>query len=371
MDSHHSDPIPEPFVGFVRELLSGGSPDWPSVRDEAGIGRFVVATAQHGMQPLLHRAASQRRISDSWPAVVWDEFSRNVAAGAALEEVRRADLEKVLDGCIREGIYPLLMKGAALGLTHYESPELRPRTDTDLLIPHAEFPRVRDLMLEHGYGTTWRAGRDLVFSQASFTRDESYGFRHSYDFHWRVTNLQILRNVLLYEECAPRAVPLPGLACRALSDSDALLLACIHRVAHHANTNRLIWLVDIHRLAAGLSEEQWEEFWQMAARKRVTSICSQSMGIAEESLGKLPRIVPPRPEKREPSGVLLRPISRAGLLWHDLASMDHWRDRARLVMQSALPAPASILRGDESRALLPVAYARRLARGLRGWLRRR
>src|SRR5688500_9396931 len=218
MDSHHSDPIPEAFAGFVRELLSGGAPAWPSVRVEADIGRFVVATAQHGVHPLLHRAASQGGVSDSWPRVVWDEFSRNVAAGVALEEVRRADLERVLEACVREGIHPLLMKGAALGWTHYEFPALRPRTDTDLLIPIVDFTRVRDLMLERGYGTTWRAGRDLVFSQASFTRDESYGFRHSYDFHWRATNLQILRNALLYEECVLRAVPLPGLHCKALSD---------------------------------------------------------------------------------------------------------------------------------------------------------
>jgi hypothetical protein len=109
----------------------------------------------------------------------------------------------------------------------------------------------------------------------------------------------------------------------------------------------------------------------MAARKRVTSICTQSVRIAEAWLGGLPGLVTPQSEQREPSRVLLRPISRAGLLWHDLASMDRWSDRARLVIQTALPSPASILPGDESRALLPLAYARRIARGLRGWLRSR
>lgn len=371
MDSHHCDPIPEAFAGFVRELLSGGAPPWPLVRNEKEIARFVAATAQHGVQPLLHHAALQRSISDSWPRVVWDEFSRNVAAAVALEAVRRADLERVLEACIDGGVRPLLMKGVALGLTHYESPAMRPRTDTDLLIAIADFALVRGLMLDLGYGTTWRPGRDLVFSQGSFTRDESYGFRHSYDFHWRVTNLQILRNALLYEECAERAVPLPGLPCGGLSDADALLLACIHRVAHHANTNRLIWLVDIHRLAAQFTEKQWQEFWQLAAGKRVASICAQSVEVAQEFLGRLPGVVVPRREKREPSRVLLRPISRAGLLWHDLVSMDRWTDRVRLVMQTALPAPASILRADESRALLPLAYARRLARGLRTWLHHR
>ena len=44
---------------------------------------------------------------------------------------------------------------------------------------------------------------------------------------------------------------------RGLSPVHALLVACIHRVAHHRGTERLIWLLDIHLLASRLEEREW------------------------------------------------------------------------------------------------------------------
>src|SRR4051812_40702188 len=56
-------------------------------------------------------------------------------AAAAVEEVRARELQRVLSALAAEGIDAVLLKGAAMARTHYSRPELRPRSDTDFIIP--------------------------------------------------------------------------------------------------------------------------------------------------------------------------------------------------------------------------------------------
>src|SRR3954447_14768707 len=53
----------------------------------------------------------------------------------ALEAAREVDVQLVIEALAAAGIRAVLIKGAALAYTHYSRPELRPRVDTDLMIP--------------------------------------------------------------------------------------------------------------------------------------------------------------------------------------------------------------------------------------------
>ena len=68
----------------------------------------------------------------------------------------------------------------------------------------------------------------------------------------------------------------------APSHGDALLLACMHRVAHHHDNERLIWLYDIHLLRERMSRDEHAAFWRLAAERRVVTICERSIALAEE-----------------------------------------------------------------------------------------
>ena len=72
--------------------------------------------------------------------------------------------------------------------------------------------------------------------QASYVTRPRNAPVHVVDLHWRIANPQRVRPVLAYEELAAAAEPVPALAPRArgLRRVHALLLACVHRVAHHA-----------------------------------------------------------------------------------------------------------------------------------------
>ena len=80
----------------------------------------------------------------------------------------------------------------------------------------------------------------------------------------------------MYEEMLPRVGPVPALGESAIAPCrvDALLLSCVHPAMHHRNDERLLWILDIHLLASGLSADERNEF--------------QALARAEEGHGDMP-----------------------------------------------------------------------------------
>src|SRR5262245_61796736 len=65
----------------------------------------------------------------------------DLRAAAVIEAARERELQTVLAQLAHAGVRTILLKGVSLARTHYPRPELRPRTDTDLMIS----PAHRDL----------------------------------------------------------------------------------------------------------------------------------------------------------------------------------------------------------------------------------
>ena len=166
---------------------------------------------------------------------------------AVVEAVRARELRDVLGGLAAAGVHPVLLKGAALAYTHYPQPELRPRSDTDFMIPasaRAETARVLGVL---GYERPLEIEGDVAIGQFHCAKTDNYGLVHALDVHWRVSNVRAFAGVLSYEELARDAVAVQALGSHAFGASavHALLVACIHRVAHHGDAPNLLWLYDV------------------------------------------------------------------------------------------------------------------------------
>ena len=74
--------------------------------------------------------------------------------------------------------------------------------------------------------------------------------------------------------------PSSAAAARALGPVDALLLACIHRVAHHDDCEKLLWIYDIHLLAHGMDRRRLKQFATRAAEKRIRAVCLRGLSLA-------------------------------------------------------------------------------------------
>ena len=305
----------------------------------------IHAIEEHGMLPLVYRWSGIPALRD-----------------AAL---RAAGLEMVQAGVLREvlaalPVMPLVTKGTALAYSIYPSPDLRPRTDVDLLIDERDLETVRAGFRSIGFSETVS-----VIRQHMFYRVDANRIMQSYDVHLDITNNATTAGVLQYAELRERAMQIPALGASAPSLEDALLYACVHRVVHHHDADRLIWLYDIHLLYDVIDREV---FWKRAAERRVITICRHSIALARESFGGEAGEMPSA-FGDEPSAVFLdRDRTRAALLAGDLAALSSWRQRLRVLGTLAFPRVAYMEQAFEvrSRALLPVFY---VWRGLRGVVR--
>jgi hypothetical protein len=198
--------------------------------------------------------------------------------------------------------------------------------------------------------------------------------RASLDLHWRVTN----------PLCSPthcHSTPLgtqrrhEDSQARTLCDVDGLLLACLHRLAHHGNTSELLWLMDIHLLATAITAEQWNEFTREGESGGLRGVCALSLVSAVMCFGtEVPTGVETwlrKAEREVPERVFLgRGVSPLGLLYSDWRAIGSWKGRLRLVKDHVYPARSYMVAryGPRHPWLLPLLYGRRAFGGLRRWV---
>jgi hypothetical protein len=297
----------------------------------------------------------------------------------ALDLVRESELRRMLAAFGDAKLPVLLLKGALLAYTHYRRPDLRPRLDTDLLIDRGCRGLVHDVLTSLGYVADRQAGAGLVTYQQPYVVGRSKVPVHTVDVHWRLVNPEPFRGVLSFEEMARVAVPVPRLhpAALGVSDVHALIVACLHRVAHHPGDDRLIWLYDIHLIASRFQPDQWCGFAKLAADRQVRAICQSSLQRAAAFFGTpLPgplwsdRLSAPASHEPEPGAAYLDPRRRrASRLLDDLRALTSWAERWRLVRAHVLP-PVDYMRqvyAPSSRVPLPVLYVQRVLAGTRKW----
>lgn len=296
------------------------------------------------------------------------------ALGSALDLLRGRELRRVLSALDDAGIRTVLVKGSALAWTIYEDPGLRPRFDTDLFLRRDDVDRAARVMTALGYRSPAQVTGELVMYQVDHVRTDPSGVRHVFDFHWKLSNRQAVADLLSFDEVYAASAPIPGLgrAGRAASRVHALILACVHRVAHHCADERLIWLHDIHLLAEALSPDEAEALVSLSRQRSVTAICADGLLAARRAFATslpddlLDRLTPVgRGPGSEPSASLLTggPTLARELL-SDFRAIT-WPQRVRLFREHAFP-PAQYMNAayrTSSRALLPALYTHRLVRG--------
>jgi hypothetical protein len=370
----------EPILeDLVCRLLCGVSSAWPfSVAVEVQ-SEFLEYTNRHGVQPLLYVQLRPSPAWESWPSDLRQALQDEAASHAVVDMIKGQETVKVLKALARSGVSPLLMKGLPLAYTHYRSPHLRPRGDTDLLIRRADRETGSGVLIDLGYELINATRGELVSSESSWKKLDRYGVTHAIDLHWRVNNCQIFAEAMSYEELLSGSVEIQALGARALGPVHALLLACMHRVAHITAAwsvndrqhygDRLIWLYDIHLLAGRMSTPEMTEFVRLAVERRLKTICLDGLRhsqrcfgtpLPDELLAALSAAGPP-----EPSAPYLNP-GRLRFLVRDIRSLSNVYDRLRLVKEHLFPPAEYMLKkyAGSRRAWLPTLYLRRAVEGI-------
>jgi hypothetical protein len=369
---------------LLAAVVRGDETRWPFVADDSA-RRFFEAAARHGVQPLVARQL-RRGILSNAPDALQQAMARSAVQQAAVEQRLAAEIRRVVDALADAGVPSLLMKGAALAYSHYPHPCLRPRADTDLIVRSSDLPTASRVLEKLKYEALNVTTGDLVLHQRSYARTDRLGIRHLYDVHWKLAAPKIVSDLVTWDELRARASPVPALGdqARAIGHAHALFLACVHRIAHHYDSDRLIWLFDIHLLAASLDQIQLRDFIRLAAEEPVASMCARSLSRAREHLGTtlpvgmvvsgfsrtLQSGFGRTPQRAEDPGALFdRRTRMVDVLFSDLKALSGWRQRLRLLRQHLAP-PADYMRRryQVSPLLLPVLYVHRCVSGAWKWL---
>ena len=310
-------------------------------------------------------------------------------AEAALAIVGERELRALLDALAQDGVLPLLIKGAHLAFDVYPSPDRRPRLDIDLLIQVSDRERVARCVERLGYVPAARVTGDVAFGQCQYWRTDRTGATHTIDVHWRVANPKAFADRLTYDELRSHAVTLPRLGANAFapSASFALLIACIHRTAHHGTTTRLIWLYDIHLLAARLSEREWMALIEIAEARGLAPVVAAGLENARETLDTpMPQDLLDRLQSHvnatdaDVLAFLDGPLPQMQIAVSDWKRIRGWRARARFLREHLFPPPmyvqeryksksrrhaAAVLRASDCVGRREMAAAGRLTGGCR------
>lgn len=343
--------------------------------------QFLDAAAVHRVKPLLAWALSRSGELPRCPDRIRTALLDAARAEAALDVVRRRDLERVLGACAAAGIEILLIKGAALACTAYPEPWLRPREDTDLLVRESDAVLTGAVLGTAGYERVPRQSGRLVTNQQLYVRTGSR-HRDAIDLHWKIADPAPFADLLAGDELFRTAgVVALSATCtaRVPSPGHTLLLACWHRVAHHRDGERLLWLYDIHLLSASLDDDDRRAVVEIAGRTRTVDVCADALTLVVRHFESAPaaallaQLAHPAPSTATPASPYLRADARrVDLLVADLQALPGWGARARLLREHLFP-PVAYMRETyphTSPVLLPWLYARRIAGGARRWFER-
>jgi hypothetical protein len=357
-------------------LVLGDGTRWLE-RGEPDSGAFLAAARAHGVLALVAERAADAALPGAWTAALADEVRRD----AAIDLVRERELRALIEAFAAAGLAPLLLKGAHLAYAIYPRPDLRPRVDTDLLIEPEDRARADQALRALGYRNVPQIDADLVMYQRPYEKRLGDRTLHMVDLHWRMSNAQRFGTTLSVAEIRDEARPVPRLHPGAIGPSPvhALLLACVHRVAHHLDASRVVWSYDIQLLCDRFTTPEWERFVDVAAERRVAAACARGLSSAVALFGgtAVPAGVRERLERAAASEVSIDAYLGPGKphiarILSDLRGAGSWRRAVRMTRQHVLPS-ARYMRevyAPSSHAPLPLLYVRRAWRGARRWMGR-
>ena len=364
----------EPRAELLARVLAGR----PAAQAAGGIlpADLLGAALEHGVQPLLWCSSGS---SSGLANTLRTALEPIVRTAATREIFVHRELAGVTRALAAADVPALIIKGSALAYTVYPEPWLRPRTDTDLLVRYDQTARTEEVLRARGYSRSDALSTGaLVSHQFALERLDEHGVRHVLDIHWKIANPQVVADALPFEDLWSRRQPAPALGASAQVPGavDSIVLACIHRLAHHQGHDRLIWLYDLKLLADGLDEHHWHELATLASSRRVAGLCLDGLRESAARLGgRFPRdveealaaVAPAEPSHSYLTGA----VRKRDVLASDLTMLRSWRDRFRLLREHALPPAAFIKQryGITSGWLLPILYAHRLVTGAYRWVR--
>ncbi|MDX1435446.1 MAG: nucleotidyltransferase family protein [Anaerolineales bacterium] len=260
---------------------------WPDILRRAEI---------EGVAPLIWHTAERAPLPDLDPILLQD-LAQGYYRAAGRSALQLKELGRILQGLEKADLRALILKGAALALSIYPDPALRPMGDLDFLVPRDSLEPALRTLADLGYEKTERpvtSSLDPVIEREFFLLGgpaQNVGV----DLHWNLIAGDADWRTPPLEWFWSQTTPLPypleahpenGFFHRQLSPTASLLYASAHTMLQHGGSARLIWKVDIQRLLSVYERQiDWEELLRQARALRWDAALAAALAWTEENLG--------------------------------------------------------------------------------------
>ncbi len=308
------------------------------------------------------------------PVTYRERLHKYTLNAAATELGREHELQRTLSLFTDVGIPYLLMKGTPLAYTHYPQPYLRSRCDTDILFENNVAAEKAFKLLEaHGYQRPNAVSGEFISHEFCCHKTDKLGIDHAIDIHWKLNNAQRFARTCNFTELAASSIQITELGekVQSLGPPHALLLACMHRIAHKSDgmENRLIWLYDIHLLTEQFSNEQWNQFIAQTTAKEMCGICLDGIQQTVMTFNtRIPDNVISQLKKGANHEKCSPEIGKSRLTMEisNLRALPGWKERAGFIKEGFFPDANYMMAKykTEKKYLLPYLYLKRAIAGI-------
>ncbi len=247
--------LPAPWLAWLGEALRPAAvplPAPPTCETET----IAPALTFHGVAPLLYL---RLRGDPLWHRLT-PALQLDLAASHHLNAVRsfllQDEVARIAAALAARQVPVMLLKGLALAQTVYANLAERPVNDLDLLLPAAQIDTAQQALVDLGYravGLRWLGRWQRRYrSELPMVCADQPGPRAGLlaELHWSLVespyHVDRVETEAIWQRSRPAAWP----SGAHLPDLSTLLLHnAAHMALHHSQQLRLIWLVDVDRLA--------------------------------------------------------------------------------------------------------------------------
>ncbi len=248
---------------------------------------LVTAARRTGFSGLLLEAASREEVI--LPPAAMDGLKEHASEIAARNLHLGHTFAPLARGLDDAGIPSLLMKGAALLLSVYDRPDLRPMADVDLLVRAEDVPRADKVLCGLGCRRGRGQVRDDFFPRYYYEREYVTGHTVPLriDLHARPLRPARYWGTVPDDDfwAGARRMTLDGAQVRVPSHESMVIHLAAHAACH--GSSRLLWLYDIKRY---VDAHGWDVDWPLlvdrARRWRLVLPVRQALARVEAVWGR-------------------------------------------------------------------------------------
>ncbi|GMT41176.1 MAG: hypothetical protein IEMM0001_1911 [bacterium] len=359
---------------WYASILREESPLFSDLDSNVSEEALWQAGLENGVTVLVNHKLANSEALESLPQTYREKLHKYTLNAVATELGQEHELQMVLSLFTDAGIPFLLMKGTPLAYTHYPQLYLRSRSDTDLLFENMDdAEKAFNLLETHGYQRPNAVSGEFVSHEFCCYKKDKAGVGSTLDMHWKLSNAHRFARAFNFTELAASSTQITELGEKAqsLGPIHALLLACMHRIAHKIEgmENRLVWLYDIHLLTEKFSDQQWRQFIILATAKGMCGICldgiQQSAKILNTDIPEEVKIQLEEGASHEKYSTEMGE-SQLTMEMSNLRALPGWKERAGLIKERVFPdANYMMVKYDtQKKYLLPYLYLKRAIGGI-------